>query len=380
MKPSINVARRPGSKKIARESEDDCMDDDSPLMEDYSVSEEEPCSPISIPSQSALIGSSSPNPLNQMVLDSPLVASNLISLVSVLNGGKALCISSVCVEPESSFGEKLLVNVDGPQGNCVNVDCSKAPSVNPEKHVDIVENGSLVGYPSILGTPPGFATITTVNSLFHDSITPPPLLLLVVYSYPCTKLLPLFNLRLKNQKRVGSKENHSSSAGTSVQGANGRFSQNQAFHHKPKDGGNKAPPKGNGMDNDDSLRDWSSPGLVELGASCQPKANFAVYDINPVDLIGKNKFDVLNAVDESFSILCDQSGHVFPVDSPASPKIIQSRDVSIPPPTASLSPLSQSSCLKSKMDFSVLDHFEMDEPSCTQELELISSNPPSVSI
>ncbi|KAI3724125.1 hypothetical protein L2E82_35892 [Cichorium intybus] len=39
----------------------------------------------------------------------------------------------------------------------------------------------------------------------------------------------------------------------------------------------------------------------------------SIYDINPEDISECNRFDILNALDDSFIVLCDESGHVSPI-------------------------------------------------------------------
>ncbi|KAI3779472.1 hypothetical protein L2E82_09193 [Cichorium intybus] len=60
----------------------------------------------------------------------------------------------------------------------------------------------------------------------------------------------------------------------------------------------------------------SSPSLT-LPSTSNPsggKLSLSVYDIEPDGLNGKNRFEILNAIDESFSVLCDQDGAAFPIE------------------------------------------------------------------
>ncbi|KAI3708114.1 hypothetical protein L2E82_37182 [Cichorium intybus] len=55
-----------------------------------------------------------------------------------------------------------------------------------------------------------------------------------------------------------------------------------------------------------TLPSTSNPSRVKMSRS--------VYDIEPDGLNGKNRFEILNAIDESFSVLCDQDGAAFPIE------------------------------------------------------------------
>ncbi|KAI3739836.1 hypothetical protein L2E82_30248 [Cichorium intybus] len=53
-----------------------------------------------------------------------------------------------------------------------------------------------------------------------------------------------------------------------------------------------------------------SPNNQSFGGS---EKTFFFYDLNPAELNAVNRFDVLNSIDDSFTILCDESGIVTPI-------------------------------------------------------------------
>ncbi|KAI3502688.1 hypothetical protein L1887_30918 [Cichorium endivia] len=63
----------------------------------------------------------------------------------------------------------------------------------------------------------------------------------------------------------------------------------------------------------------------------------SIYDFDPDGLAGKNKFEALNSIDESFNVLCEADGRVFPVEPLLKPSALHSIGIdllsNVSPPT-----------------------------------------------
>ncbi|KAI3764945.1 hypothetical protein L2E82_14963 [Cichorium intybus] len=47
----------------------------------------------------------------------------------------------------------------------------------------------------------------------------------------------------------------------------------------------------------------------------------SVYEIDQEDVCGKNRFDIINALEDSFTVLCDHAGVINPIDRPSPSQI-----------------------------------------------------------
>ncbi|KAI3515859.1 hypothetical protein L1887_14764 [Cichorium endivia] len=63
------------------------------------------------------------------------------------------------------------------------------------------------------------------------------------------------------------------------------------------------------------LSNGSKPSSLIPGS----KKLLSIYDLDPDELCGKNKFDVLSSLDDSFPVLCESSGIVHPIDQTMEP-------------------------------------------------------------
>ncbi|KAI3749965.1 hypothetical protein L2E82_20588 [Cichorium intybus] len=108
----------------------------------------------------------------------------------------------------------------------------------------------------------------------------------------------------------------------------------------------------------------------QLHANGRTEHSSSIYDINMNDLNGSNRFDVLNSLDESFTILCNDSGLVSPITPPPSHLLaLHLQQNSLIPPA--ISPY-----LTSSMDCSTLNPSCEDEPIGSQLHGRLATCPP----